>query len=422
MKRTNFLLLTIIILLISVNPTFAQKNDVYTCVTDFMINEKPPRPGIRSAVSTRSNKWIPGQKLRVKFLDGDEFLQNKVKQYAEVWEQYGNIDFVWVRSGEAEIRISFGLDNGSWSFVGKASKISSYIKGANGREFVADDSGSSMNFGWFNRSTSEEEFRTTTLHEFGHALGLHHEHQNKNSKIEWNTEAVYQYFSTTMGWSKEKTKFNVLDRYDDDTEKTNGVYDRFSIMHYSYPPELIKGGIDLPRNTVLSDGDKKIIAEMYPFDNNVVVKDPTITKPDRPDNKTKTPVISFTDISVDFEAYNEKTDEEGMEFSTYFNVANGLNQNFSIGIYFSTADGKPLKDTNKRFYAIGGQVAVFRNFKPDYDNAVYRDFRVFIPYDEIDGLECGDNNLKFSLGIWNGNNRITSTGATYFTLTVPCED
>lgn len=411
MKKLNLLFLSIIVLLTFSNTTFAQKKNIYSCVTDFITREKPKRPGIRSAVSSRSQKWVPGQKIRVKFLDGDQFLQDKVKQYAEVWEQFGNIDFVFVKSGEAEIRVSFGLDDGSWSFIGKGSVNNSFIKTETGTKHVADASGSSMNYGWFDEFTTEEEFRRVTLHEFGHALGLHHEHQNKNNNIQWNEEAVYKYFAD-QGWSKEHTRQNVIDKYGNDTEISNGVYDRLSIMHYSYPPELITGGVGIPSNTNLSAGDKAIIADMYPFDNNVGVKDP----------KTDTPVFSFTDVSIDFEAYNEKTDEDGMEISNYFNVANGLNQDFSLVIYFYTADGKPLKDTNKRFYAIGGQVATFRNFRPKYSNAVFKDFKVFIPYDELEGLECGDNNLKFLMGVWKGKNRVAYSGATYFTLTIPCED
>ncbi len=420
MKKLNLLLLSIIILLTSFNLTFAQNKNNYNCVTDFITKEKQKRPGIRSAVSSRSKKWIPGQKIRVKFLNGDKFLQNKVKHYAEVWEQFGDIDFVFVQSGEAEIRVTFGLDDGSWSFVGKDSLLNSYVKSGDSTKYVADASGSSMNYGWFHANTPEEELRRVTLHEFGHALGLHHEHQNRNNNIQWNKEAVFSYFAK-QGWSRDDTQFQVLDKYGNDTEVTNGVYDRLSIMHYSYPPQLIKGGVEIPENTNLSAGDKAIIADMYPFAETSAVKDPPTDKPKPPVDNTAAPKITFTDVAVDFDGYDEKTDEYGMLFSTYFNVANGLKQDFSIGIYFYKADGKPLMDTNKKYYAIGGQIAVFRKFRPDFSATVYKDFRVFMPYDELE-LDCGDNNLKYTFGVWNGNKRVASTGATYFTINVPCEE
>jgi hypothetical protein len=421
MKIITLLFLSLFVLLLGSSGTPAQNKNIYTCVTDFVSKEKPKRVGVRSAVSQPSKKWIPGQKIRVRFLNGNQFLQSKIRQYAEVWERFGNIDFVFVPSGAAEIRVSFRLDDGSWSFIGKDSLTKSYIKSGNGTRFVNDDSGASMNYGWLNENTSEEEFRRITLHEFGHALGLHHEHQNRNNNIQWNEEAVFAYFAE-HGWSRERTQDQVLDKYGDNSEVTNGVYDRLSIMHYSYPAELIKGGAAIPSNTILSAGDKRIIAEMYPFDETNSVIKPSPNKPKPPvvdQNQTK---ILFSNIDVDFDGYNEKSDEYGMEFSTFFNVTNGLKKDLTIVIYFFNADGKPLMDTNKKYYAVGGQVAAYRRFKPDYTNAVYKDFRIFIPYEELEGIECGDNNLKYTIGIWNGNTRVISVGATYFTLSIECED
>jgi hypothetical protein len=288
-------------------PVFAQTNDVYSCVTDLVIDEKPKKPGITRAVFQPSKKWIPGQEIRVKFLDGNDYVKNKVRQYAEVWEEFGNIDFVFVESGPAEIRVSFTMDKGSWSYFGKDSALKSQIKTANGTQFVRSDSGASMNFGWFNEKTPEEEFKRTTLHEFGHALGLHHEHQNKNQNIQWNEEAVYTYFAK-QGWSREKTYNQVLMRYGNNSEISNGVYDPLSIMHYYYPPELIKGGSKIRSNTELSENDKAIIAEMYPFDEDetAVVTKPAAKPTAPPPIQTNLPTVSFTDTSVDFEGFKSR--------------------------------------------------------------------------------------------------------------------
>lgn len=425
MKNQRLFILTLLGLLAFINPTFAQTADVYSCVTDLITDDKPKRPGNTRAVFQPSKKWLPGQEIRVRFLDGNEYVRNKVMENAEIWEEYANIDFVFVESGPAEIRISFTIDNGSWSFFGKDSAIRSKIKTTNGTEYVSNNSGASMNFGWFNDKTPEEEFRRTTLHEFGHALGLHHEHQNKNQNIQWNEEAVYAYFAK-QGWSKEKTYSQVLKRYGTDREISNGVYDPLSIMHYYYPPELIKGGLKIKQNTELSEGDKRIIAEMYPFDDDTaVVTKPTINqptnKPTPPPVLPNLPIFSFSDVSVDFEGYNEQTEEDGMVFTSDFNVKNGFRQEFTMAIYFYTANGTPLNDSNKKYYATNGQVSVFKKFTPAYANAVYKQFEIFMPYDELELEECGEHNLKYSIGIWNGQKRLVSTGYTYFELEVPCE-
>lgn len=425
MKNLNSALLLVTVwLAVATSSVLAQTTNIYSCVTDLVVDEKPKRPGISRAVFQPSKKWVPGQQIRVRFLDGNEFVRNKVIKYAEIWEEFANIDFVFVESGPAEIRVSFNMDKGSWSFFGKDSAIQSYVKRGNESEFVRNNTGASMNFGWFNDRTSDEEFRRTTLHEFGHALGLHHEHQNKNQNIQWNEEAVYDYFAKE-GWSREKTYSQVLKRYGNDSEISNGVYDPLSIMHYYYPPELMKGGRVIHKNTELSDNDKAIIAEMYPFDEKTatVTKPPTkppTTTPVLPPVQLTGPIFSFSDVSVDFEGFNEQTEQDGMTFLSDFKVKNGLKQEFTMAIYFYAANNTPLKDTNKKFYSASGQVAVFKKFVPGFADANYNQFEIFMPYEELE-LDCGKHNLKYSIGIWNGQKRIISTGYTYFTLDIPCD-
>lgn len=426
MKFCSVTVLFFLFLLGTVVPAAAQQGDVYSCVTDLVLADSPAKLGKARAVYQPSKKWIPGQEIRVRFLDGSAYVRDKVKLYAEMWEEHANVDFVFVSSGPAEIRVSFTLDKGSWSYFGKDSAIQSQVRTASGPQFVRDASGASMNFGWFNDKTPEEEFRRTTLHEFGHALGLHHEHQNKNQNIEWNEEAVYAYFAK-QGWSREKTLRQVLNKYGGDSEVSNGVYDPLSIMHYYYPPQLIKSGAKVRSNSVLSEGDKRIIGEMYPFEEGTarVVK-PTTPRPPpptpvKPPVAANVPLFSFTDVGVDFEGYDDEAELDGMTFAADFKVKNGLKQEFTFAIYFYEADNTPLKDTNRKFYSANGGVSVFRKFTPAFANAVYDQFELFIPYEELE-LECGEHSLKYSIGIWKGPQRVASTGATYFTLEIPCEE
>jgi len=184
--------------------------------------------------------------------------------------------------------------------------------------------------------------------------------------------------------------------------------------------------LKIKENTELSENDKAIIAEMYPFDDDtaIVTKPPInqpTTKTTPPPVQPNSPIFSFSDVSVDFEGYDEKTEQDGMVFTSDFNVKNGFKQEFTMAIYFYTANGTPLKDTNKKFYSTNGQVAAFKKFTPAYANAVYNQFEIFIPYDELEIEECGELKLKYSIGIWNGQKRLVSTGYTYFSLDVPCE-
>jgi len=195
--------------------------------------------------------WENGRTLKVRFLGGNDFVHQKVKKYAQVWEKYANIHFEFVTSGDAEIRISFQQGKGSWSYIGT------------GNLDITDQTQPTMNFGWFNYLTPEEEFSGTILHEFGHALGCIHEHQSPAIALDWNKPKVYEEMEKSQNWSKEKVDHNVFNKYDAGTI-TNSVYDPTSIMHYFYPKEFFLSGSGTPWNTELSKTDIEFINAKYP--------------------------------------------------------------------------------------------------------------------------------------------------------------
>jgi hypothetical protein len=106
----------------------------------------------------------------------------------------------------------------------------------------------------------------TTAHEFGHAIGLAHEHQNPAGGIQWNEEVVIRELAGAPNfWDEAKARHNVLRKYSAD--QVNGTtFDPDSIMLYFFTAEWTRNGIATKANHVLSSLDKSFIAgaRMYP--------------------------------------------------------------------------------------------------------------------------------------------------------------
>ncbi len=197
-------------------------------------------------------KWADGRTLGVYFMDGSAIQKDKVQAMAKKWESFANIHFDFSASkAVAEIRISFVADSGSWSYIGTD------CLGIAKNE-------PTMNFGWLRDDTNDKEYERVVVHEFGHALGAIHEHQNPKGGIQWNEEAVYAYFAgPPNNWSRSDTYTNVIMKYSVD-QLNASKYDPKSIMLYQFDGSLIKGGKPTPFNTQMSTGDKRFIRKQYP--------------------------------------------------------------------------------------------------------------------------------------------------------------
>lgn len=209
-----------------------------------------PPPSRRERLALlKDAEWSRGDVLQIGFLDGDSELLDRVKKVACQWLEFAtSLDFIF-DAPEPEIRISFKSDPGkSWSQVGtQCRRVPPPVP--------------TMNFGWLEPDSDQTELEAVVLHEFGHALGCIHEHQNPSGRFEWDVEAVYNYYAD-RGWDRSMVDDFVLSVYDREVTNHTQV-DTESIMLYPIPPGLTTNGLTVGFNSRLSETDKTFIGERY---------------------------------------------------------------------------------------------------------------------------------------------------------------
>lgn len=205
------------------------------------------------AALAKAKRWKAGRTLKIRFLEGAPSLQTRVADAAREWMQHANIVFDFGQHQKPEIRIAFMQGAGSLSALGTDALVEQW--------FPADEP--TMNFGWLTPSSSDQDVQSVVLHEFGHALGLIHEHQQPGAEIKWNKELIYrQLGGPPNNWPRSVVDHNVFNRLAT-TEVNSTAYDRDSIMHYFFPREWTEDGMVFTENHALSASDKKFIAQQY---------------------------------------------------------------------------------------------------------------------------------------------------------------
>lgn len=196
-------------------------------------------------------KWKPKHTITVSFLDGDPTLQERVIAVARKWVEPGmaNLDLEHRLGGPTDLRVSFRW-SGSWSRIG-----------TDAHAVPLDQP--TMNFGWLEPDSPDDVLHRVVLHEFGHALGLIHEHQNPNTPIHWAKDAVYADLSgPPNSWDRETIDFNMFYNFAGQAVKSTPV-DPTSIMMYPIPARWTTDGFTTGGNTALSDKDRQFIRKMY---------------------------------------------------------------------------------------------------------------------------------------------------------------
>lgn len=213
------------------------------------IAENPANGSPLEGAADQPLLWKPKRVLRIAFLDGLPSVQQKVIFYARQWCQYANIFFDFGNDPDAEIRITFTKRESS-SFVGMEA-------------LQAPQNQPTMKLA-LTPSSSEKLFSRVVLHEFGHVLGLIHEHQNPVGGIQWNKKAVYKELTGPLyEWTPEQVEINIFESLSIPQIQFTS-FDPWSIMLYPIPARWTLDGFSSNWNYSLSEIDKEFIRSLYP--------------------------------------------------------------------------------------------------------------------------------------------------------------
>lgn len=217
-----------------------------------------PPSALRLAL-LRAKLWPNSHTLRIRFdwnsskfnedRNKQRIIEQKVIDYASQWTEHANLHFDFGDYANATIRIAFDPLSGSWSYIGTDNLMIALGE-------------ATMNFGWLEPDSPEEDYSQVVLHEFGHSIGCIHEHSTIIARIKWNKPVAYAYYER-MGWDKAKTDYNVFAIFDEPSTN-HSSFDPESIMTYPIPKEHTLDGFEIAWRNKLSPMDKAFIAKVYP--------------------------------------------------------------------------------------------------------------------------------------------------------------
>lgn len=210
----------------------------------------PSSEKIEDSLTQHNKLWNNRNYLNVSFFGGNVIIQNKILNYANQWAPHTGITFRSIKT-DGDIRISFDEKSGSWSYIGTDA-------------LLIDKDKPTMNYSWVSDQTPEEEVKKIVLHEFGHVLGLPHEQQRSDKKINWKRQNVYLYYSSYPNyWTSQQVDAYILNS----VRNTQMIYDPNdlkSIMQYPISTALTNETGISKTNSNLSANDKELISFVYP--------------------------------------------------------------------------------------------------------------------------------------------------------------
>ncbi|KAF8068909.1 hypothetical protein FPV67DRAFT_1448755 [Lyophyllum atratum] len=194
-----------------------------------LVTVAPPKPeaGRDHAVVAASNAlWPNGTTITYSYFGGTEKQKNAVEVTAIEWTYYANITLERKDDNDrtAMVRIAFGKGGGNWSSTGR-------------RTLKVPNDPYTMNLDGIDDAVAvSDSDRGIILHEWGHALGLLHEHQSpaRGGSLTLNEEAVYDYYRHGQAkWDDDLIESQIIKVYKKAAVSNYCKLDTNSIMMYA---------------------------------------------------------------------------------------------------------------------------------------------------------------------------------------------
>lgn len=242
------------------------------------------------SIFERNRKWDIGTTLKVCFYSaGDAAAKQRIAQIASIWSRYGAIYFDFgppktfhfcQANDGALIRISFN-QKGYWSLIGTRALSSDRL---NIPTMGLEDLGQGKRY-----PIDSEKFKAIVIHEFGHAIGLAHEHQHPATDCYAQFDIAV--IERAYGWTKEQATanlarlqmssvttdgrfFKIGNGEDNEVYEYSNAADPDSVMHYDLRKEDFKqpaGDCYIAAiHSEPSRGDQAAVARAYPKDGEAV--------------------------------------------------------------------------------------------------------------------------------------------------------
>lgn len=336
--------------------------------------------------------WDNGKTLYVKIMSGSKKYKDLIKKYAKEWEKYANIKFEFVEVGNAHIRVILTGNDGG----GNYSKLGTMA-------LMVPQEEHTMHLDTTSFTTPQYTY-TAIVHEFGHAIGLMHEHMSPTSGIKWDKNRVYAAYKMNQGWDKAMVDAQLFKKYN--INYTNGTkYDSKSIMHYPISRWETLDGFHVDWNYSISEGDKSLISALYPKKGNRSNEVPRFT------------VSGFSSMAI------EKNDNKaGVSFYPSFtiNTAGKSGRVYYLAV-FTDEQGNMFETSSNEYKVFGvsgtSKTTVLNPGQKIEVNRGKKDFELFIPYSEIPE-KIRNKNIRASFYVFLYDN--DEMKLLYASKSVPC--